>query len=85
MTILCTYNYFLLVEKMQCGYKELLLLRTFPCELIFGFVISRVDCTYVLCIQYRRTYTHMYMQDNVQTEHSVSHAVTMVSSMEWNV
>ena len=32
MTVLCMYNEFVFVEKMQCGYKELLLLRTFSCR-----------------------------------------------------
>ena len=29
MTVLRMYNEVLFIEKMQCGYKELLLLRTF--------------------------------------------------------
>ena len=31
MTVLRMYNEFLFIEKMQYGYKELLLLRTFSC------------------------------------------------------
>ena len=43
----CTYVEFLFVEKMQCGHKEIHLLRTFSCGYLGLLRISRVNCTYV--------------------------------------
>ena len=47
MTVLCKYNGFLFAEKMQCGYKKLLLLRTFSCGYL-GFLYP--ESTVGLCI-----------------------------------
>ena len=42
MTVLRMYNEFLFIETMQCGYKELLLIRTFHVDIWVCFIQSQL-------------------------------------------